>query len=141
MNNHIGYSREREMAERAKATASPQSDVLIDNRDIDDAISALEKASDSKGMSEAILRPTFKRLMIKMREDKVGASDMLRILQFAADRVDGKVSDRVEVVMTMKDEALAAVRELVLAGVLSRAAGREQLAGLGIIDVDFEEVV
>lgn len=137
--NHVGYSREREMAERSKGGTSSSS--TTDNSDIDAAMRALETAADSKEMSAVMMRPAFKRLLVKMGEDKVGAADLLRLLQFASDRVDGKVSDRVEVVMTMRDEAVSAVRELVLAGVLTRSAGAEQLKGLGIIDVEFEEIV
>ena len=51
-------------------------------------------------MSAILLRPVYRRVAALMADGKVGASDMIRLAGMLADRVDGKVSDKVEVTQT-----------------------------------------
>lgn len=138
----IGFSaeeeREKRLAAKAYADKMAQADAGFD---VSETLEMLDKAQDSKGMSVVLQKPVYKRIVTLLGEGKIGAADLIKLAGMIADRVDGKVSDRVEVTMTMRDEAISAVRELVLAGVLTEDAGRKELAGLGVIDYIDAEVI
>lgn len=122
MHNHIGYSREREMAERAKAPTAyvPTVDV-ISAEDVAVALTGIEDAIDSRGMSAALMRPAFKQFLILLQMGKVGASDLIRFMSMSADRVDGKVADKVDIssvhtsVQTMTDDDRAILERYIAA--------------------------
>lgn len=101
-----GYSAE---AERAIRLSTPPV-IAPPPVDVTEAISAVEAASDSKGMSAALLRPAYLLLLRLMGEGKVGASDLIRIASMSADRVDGKVIERVETTGTTHIERSITVR-------------------------------
>lgn len=138
----IGFSaeeeREKRLAAKAYADKLAQADAGFD---VDETLDMLDKAQDSKGMSLALQKPVYKRIVALLGEGKIGAADLIKLAGMIADRVDGKVSDRVEVTMTMRDEAISAVRELVSSGVLTEEVARRELSMLGVNDYIDAEVI
>lgn len=133
----MGFSLEEEREKRLLAQ-SVEVDVAMAD-DVRDALNKLEIATDSKGMSEALQRPVYRRIVKLLGDGKIGAGDLIKLAGMIADRVDGKVTDKVEVSGTI---GLAAI----LADINGRSAGLPDLSemeedGDNILDIIDAEVV
>lgn len=126
--------------ERAKRLAAQATGVPVDTGMSDDVLEALGKlevATDSKGMSAALQKPVYRRIVNLLGEGKIGAGDLIKLAGMIADRVDGKVTDKVEVSGTI---GLAAI----LADINGRSAGLPDLSeidGDNVLDIIDAEVV
>ena len=141
----MGFSLEEEREKRLAAQSySHDTDVDMAD-DVRDAFAMLDKASDSKGMSAALQRPVYRRIVKLLGDGKIGAGDLIKLAGMIADRVDGKVTDKVEVSGTI---GLAAI----LADINGRSAGLpdlsemdeemdEEMDGDNILDIIDAEVV
>lgn len=104
--------------------------------DIEEALVELDRASDAKEGFLALQKPALRRLAILMGEGRIGAADLIKLSGMIADRVDGKVKDKVEVSGSI---GLSAI----LADINGRSAGLPDLSELGedLIDGDVWEVI
>lgn len=125
----MGYNLETEREKRlaAQATGAPVDAGMSD--DVLEALGKLEVATDSKGMSAALQKPVYRRIVNLLGEGKIGAGDLIKLAGMIADRVDGKVTDKVEVSGTI---GLAAI----LADINGRSAGLPDLSEIDAADGD-----
>ena len=134
----MGFSLEEERRLRQLAVSAK---VASAEGDVEDAIKALDTAMDSRDISIVMQKVVARRILKLMGEDKVGAGDLVRLMSLVNDRADGKVADKIEVEMTTSDEAIAAVKELVRAGLIQSADAERELRLLGVsapvIDVPY----
>ena len=130
-----GFSIEEEREKRLAAKSASGSGLSASDALIDAAISALGEALDSREMAIVMQRAIAVKAMEMMRDGRMAGGDVARLLAMVNDRADGKVADKVEVSMTVGDEAIESVRQLVRAGVLTEEAARGQLRLLGVDEV------
>lgn len=135
----MGFSLEEEREKRlaAQGVVSSADEAMAD--DVRDALFMLDSATDSKGMSAALQKPVYRRIVNLLGDGKIGAGDLIKLAGMIADRVDGKVTDKVEVSGTI---GLAAI----LADINGRSAGLPDLSemeedGDNILDIIDAEVV
>ena len=134
-----GFSIEEEREKRLAAKSAAASGLSASDALIDAAISALGEALDSREMAIVMQRAIAVKAMEMMRDGRMAGGDVARLLAMVNDRADGKVADKVEVSMTVGDEAIESVRQLVRAGVLTEDAARGQLRLLGVDEVEVLE--
>lgn len=134
-----GFSAESEREKRLLAKGMEVPVVNASDGLILEAIEALGSALDSREMSVVMQRALAVKAMEMVRDGKVGGGDIVRMLQMVNDRADGKVADKVEVSMSVGEEAINAVRELVRSGAFTEEVGREQLRLLGVNEVEVLE--
>lgn len=75
---------------------------------------------------------------LAMAEDNLAAVTLT--LKEFTDRGYGKSKDTIRIESGSNEEAVTAIRALVQEGMFTKKQGVAQLRGLGIIDVDFEEI-
>lgn len=117
----MGFSLEEEREKRLAAQAYKANADIDMTDDVHEALAMLDKASDSKGMSAALQKPVYRRIVNLLADGKIGAGDLIKLAGMIADRVDGKVTDKVEVSGTI---GLAAI----LADINGRSAGLPDLS-------------
>lgn len=134
----MGFSLEEERRLRQLAVSAK---VASAEGDVEDAIKALDTAMDSRDISIVMQKVVARRILKLIGEDKVGAGDLIRLMNSVNDRADGKVADKIEVEMTTPDKAVAAVKELVSAGLIRSDDAERELRLLGVsapvIDVPY----
>lgn len=131
-----GYSKERELSERREASRKPDDAPVLIESDIADALADLEEAESSRDMAMAIRRPAYRRILTLMNEGKVGAGDLIRIMNMTDDRIDGKVADKMVVSQNVTIEQRLGEDDK---AILERWLSQRQI-GVDTVSVDVVEI-
>lgn len=107
----------------------------------DEILERLDKARDGKDIALAMRVALAKSIAYDLYNDKIGAGDKIKLLGSFNDRVDGKVADTVSIKVTVADEAVGAITELLRSGVLTRDIAVQQARDLGLSDIGFIDAV
>lgn len=100
---------------------------------------ALPDTMDIRELAKSAV-PSLMRKAIEMAWESNSLREVMDVLREVADRGYGKSTGSVEIKLTTHDEGLAALRDLVEAGVMDAAGAREAAREIGFEWVDAEVV-